>query len=160
MATTNETKTLNPPGEAPALAASVEETKRAPLSASEITTAKKYEPGFRADGTAYPGVDPDTGERKAVTWAGLREEFGEREGARLYNDLAVAAFGGVQPGRPSLSYITAVDEKYFRQRQHDQSGQFNESEADYEKARGKFTARGERAKKLMADAEVAKAKGV
>jgi hypothetical protein len=91
-----------------------------------------------------------------VTWNGLREEFGEREGARLYNDLAVAAFGGVQPGRPSLSYITAIDKKYFRLRQKDQSGNFTESEADYEKARTKFVARGERAKKLIADAEAAK----
>src|ERR1051325_261669 len=123
---------------------------------TEITTGKKYEPGFRSDGTAYPGVDPDTGERKAGTWNGLREEFGEREGARLYNDLAVAAFGGVQPGRPSLSYITAIDEKYFRSRQRDQFGAFTESQEDYEKARGKFRARGERAKKLMADAEAAK----
>lgn len=128
----------------------------AKVSASEITTGKKYEPGFRADGSAYPGVDPDTGERKAVTWAGLREEFGEREGSRLYNDLAVAAFGGVQPGRPSLSYITAIDEKYFRLRQKDQFGNFTESEADYATARGKYLARAERAKKLMADAEAAK----
>jgi hypothetical protein len=123
---------------------------------TEIVTGKKLAHGLRADGTAYPGVDPDTGERKAVTWDGLREEFGEREGARLYNALAVAAFGGVQPGRPSLSYITAIDEKYFRTRQKDQFGRFTESEADYDKAREKFRARGERAKKLIADAEAAK----
>jgi len=122
-------------------------------------TKAKYEPGMRADKTAYPGVDPDTGERKAVTWTGLREEFGEREGARLYNDLAVAAFGGVQPGRPSLSLITALDEKYFRSRHKDQFGNFSESEEDYAKAKEKFTARGERVKKLMSDAETAKAKG-
>lgn len=125
-------------------------------SKAEIVTGKKYEPGYRPDGTAYPGVDPDTGERKAVTWAGLREEFGDREGARLYNDLAVAAFGGVQPGRPSLSYITAIDEKYFRSRQKDQFGNFTETEADFEKVRDKFQARGGRAKKLMADAQAAK----
>jgi len=123
---------------------------------TEIVAGKRYEPGFRPDGTAYPGVDPDTGERKAVTWTGLREEFGERDGARLYNDLAVAAFGGVQPGKPSLSYITAIDEKYFRSRHRDQFGNFTESEADYEKARAKFVARSERSKKLMADAEAAK----
>ena len=117
---------------------------------------KKIEHGFRADGTAFPGVDPDTGERKAVTWAGLREEFGEREGAILYNGIAVAAFGGVQPGKPSLSYITAVDEKYFRSRQKDQFGRFTESEAEYAKALEKFQARGERVKKLLADAEAAK----
>src|ERR1051325_3033943 len=116
---------------------------------TEIVTGKKYEPGFRSDGTAYAGVDPDTGERKAVTWSGLREEFGDREGARLYNDLAVAAFGGVQPGRPSLSYITAIDEKYFRSRQRDQFGAFTESQAEYEKAREKFRGRAEKAKKMV-----------
>lgn len=128
-------------------------------SESEITTGKKYEPGFRADGAAYPGVDPDTGERKAVTWAGLKEEFGEREGARLYNAVSVAAFGGVHPGKPSLSLITAIDDKYFRSRQKDQFGNFTETEDQYSNAKKKFTARGERVKKLMADAEAAKAKG-
>jgi hypothetical protein len=124
---------------------------------TEIVTGKKYEPGFRADKTAYPGVDPDTGERKAVTWAGLREEFGEREGAQLYNALAVAAFGGVQPGRQSLSLITALDEKYVRLRHRDpNTGQFTESEEDFQKARAKWVARREQVKKLMADAEAAK----
>ena len=132
----------------------------AQLAKSEIVTGKKMEHGFRADNSAYPGVEPDTGERKAVTWAGLREEFGEREGARLYNDIAVAAFGGVQPGRPSLSYITAIDEKYFRSQQRDQFGNITESEAEFEKAREKYRARSERVKKLMADAEASKAKGV
>lgn len=134
-------------------------TNETNLPTTPVKTGKKHDPGFRANGTAYPGVDPDTGERKAVTWAGLREEFGEREGSRLYNDLAVAAFGGVQPGRPSLSLITALDEKFFRSRQRDQHGNFNESEADYEKAREKFRARLERVKKIMAEAEAAKAKG-
>ena len=133
-----------------------ETPKAAAPTDAKPAVVKKIEHGFRADGTAFPGVDPDTGERKAVTWAGLREEFGEREGARLYNDLAVAAFGGVQPGKPSLSYITAIDEKYFRSRQRDQFGNFTESEADYEKVRSKFQARGDRAKKLLADAEAAK----
>lgn len=117
---------------------------------------KKPEHGFNAEGRAYPGVDPDTGERKAVTWAGLRDEFGEREGARLYNALAVTGFGGVQPGRPSLSYITGIDEQYFRSRQKNQFGDFVESEADYEKAHKKFQDRAEQLKKLIADAEAAK----
>lgn len=152
---TSQTEATPIPATAP-----VKDASRPQLSASEVVTGKKYEPGFRADGSAYPGVDPDTGERKAVTWAGLREEFGDREGARLYNDLAVAAFGGVQPGKPSLSYITAIDEKYFRARQKDQFGKFTESEEEYEKAHAKFRGRGERVKKLMAEAEAAKAKGV
>jgi len=128
----------------------------APTAKTEAVTSAKYEPGFRADKSAYPGVDPDTGERKAVTWDGLREEFGEREGARLYNDIAVAAFGGVQPGRPSLSYITALDEKFFRSRRKDQSGRFTESEEEHAKALEKFRARGKQIKNLMADAVAAK----
>jgi hypothetical protein len=136
------------------------EPKAQEQPAKTEAVTKRPEVGFRADNTAYPGVDPDTGERKAVTWSGLREEFGEREGARLYNAVAIAAFGGVQPGKPSLSLITAIDEKHFRSRQKDQFGRFTESEDDYEKAREKFRARGERVKKLMADAEATKAKGV
>lgn len=80
---------------------------------AEIAAAatKAYEPGFRADGSAYPGVDPDTGERKSVTWAGLREEFGDRKGAQIYNDIAVAGFGGVQASRPALSLLSLKDDR-------------------------------------------------
>lgn len=119
--------------------------------------AKKREAGFNAEGNAYPGVDPDTGERKAATWEGLRAEFGERKGSRLYNDLAVAAFGGVQPGRPDLSLAT-LDEKWFRARLKNQQGDFSETEEAYEKARGKFRVRAEKAKKILADAEAESAK--
>jgi hypothetical protein len=119
--------------------------------------AKKREMGFSIEGKAYPGVDPDTGERKAVTWEGLRAEFGERKGSRLYNDLAVAAFGGVQPGRPDLSLAT-TDERWFRARLKNQQGDFSETEEAYEKARGKFRARAEKVKKILADAEAESAK--
>jgi hypothetical protein len=124
---------------------------------AEITGAKtrKREHGFNVKGEAFPGVDPDTGERKAVTWIGLREEFGEREGARLYNALAVAAFGGVQPGRPALSLAT-LDDQWFRPRMRNKQGVFIETEAEYEKVRGRFVARREKALKLVADAEKAK----
>lgn len=122
--------------------------------------SKGYEPGFRPNGTAFPGVDPDTGERHAVTWDGLRAEFGERKGSRLYNDLAVAAFGGVQPGRPSLSLITAIDEKHFRSPLRDQFGDVTESEQDYEKARQKYRDRAAKVKTLMASAEAEAAKEV
>jgi hypothetical protein len=119
--------------------------------------AKKREPGFSADGKAYPGVDPDTGERKAATWDGLRAEFGERKGSRLYNDLAVAAFGGVQPGRPDLSLAT-LDERWYRARLKNEMGDFIETEEAYEKVRVKFLARIERAKKILAEAEAEVAK--
>lgn len=119
---------------------------------------KKRETGFSAEGKAYPGVDPDTGERKAVTWEGLRAEFGERKGSRLYNDLAVAAFGGVQPGKPDLSLAT-LDEKWFRARLKNQQGDFVETEEAFAKAREKFLTRVEKAKKILVDAETEAAKG-
>jgi hypothetical protein len=127
------------------------------IAAPNITSTKpqKHEHGFNAKGEAFPGVDPDTGERKAVTWIGLREEFGEREGARLYNALAVAAFGGVQPGRPALSLAT-LDDRWFRSRQRNAQGVFVETEAEYAKVKEKFTKRREAALKLLADAEKAK----
>lgn len=118
--------------------------------------AKKREAGFNAEGKAYPGVDPDTGERKAVTWDGLRAEFGERRGSRLYNDLAIAAFGGVQPGKPDLSLITTT---LFRARMRNTQGDFIETEEAYEKVRQKFIARAEKVKKILADAESEAAKG-
>jgi hypothetical protein len=119
--------------------------------------SKKREMGFSSEGKAYPGVDPDTGERKAATWEGLRAEFGERRGSRLYNDLAVAAFGGVQPGKPDLSLAT-LDERWFRARLKNQQGEFSETEESYEKARGKFRVRAEKAQKILADAEAQSAK--
>lgn len=120
-------------------------------NASAKTTAKR-EPGFSASKKAYPGVDPDTGERKAVTWDGLRAEFGERKGSRLYNDLAVAAFGGVQPGRPDLSLAT-LDEKWFRARLKNEQGDFIETEEAYAKVREKFMGRIKKVKKILTDAE-------
>jgi hypothetical protein len=119
--------------------------------------AKPREMGFSVEGKAYPGVDPDTGERKAVTWEGLRAEFGERKGSRLYNDLAVAAFGGVQPGRPDLSLAT-LDEKWFRARLKNEMGDFIETEEAWGKVREKFRARIEKAKKILADAEAESSK--
>jgi hypothetical protein len=129
------------------------------ITAVEITgaKAKKYRPGFNAAGKAYPGVDPDTEERKAVTWYGLRAEFGDRRGSRLYNDLAVAAFGGVQPGRPDLSLAT-LDEKWFRARLKNEQGDIIETEEAYAKVRDKFMARIEKVKKILADAEAESAK--
>jgi|SRR5215213_4719895 len=121
------------------------------------TKAKKREAGFSAEGKAYPGVDPDTGERKAATWDGLRAEFGERRGSRLYNDLAVAAFGNVQPGRPDLSLAT-LDLKWFRGRLKNNQGDFIETEEAYEKVRVKFLARIDRVKKILGDAEAESAK--
>lgn len=67
-------------------------------------------PGFRADGTVYPGVDPATGERKAVTLPGLKEEFGDALGVQVYNAIAVAAYGGVPPDHRPLDLVSLRDE--------------------------------------------------
>lgn len=117
----------------------------APPTATEITTGKKLEPGFNAEGKAFPGVDPDTGERHAVTWHGLREEFGVRTGSKLYNDIAVAAFGGVQPNRPALSLLTLQD-KYMRSRGK------HESDEEFAKVTERFQERRAKVEKLLADA--------
>jgi hypothetical protein len=119
--------------------------------------ATKREAGFSAEGKAFPGVDPDTGERKAATWEGLRAEFGERKGSRLYNDIAVAGFGGVQPGKPDLSLAT-LDPKWFRARLKNEMGDFVETEEAYEKVRVKFQTRIDKVKKILADAEAEAAK--
>lgn len=116
------------------------------VTAPNITGAKKSKPGFNAEGKAYPGVDPDTEERKAVSWAGLRDEFGTKNGSKLYNDIAVAAFGGVQPGRPALSLLTLQD-AYMRPRGK------NESAEDYAKAKERFVARRTKVQSLLAEAE-------
>lgn len=131
-----------------------DETK-IPIGEETAVKTSKREPGFNAEDKAYPGVDPDTGERKAVTWDGLRAEFGERRGSRLYNDLAVAAFGGVQPGRPDLSLATTV---LFRARMRNRQGDFIETEEAYENVRKKFDARAEKVRKILADAEAEAAK--
>lgn len=46
--------------------------------------------GFDDSGKAYPGVDPQTGDRKAVTLAGLKREFGPSKGQRIYEEVARA----------------------------------------------------------------------
>lgn len=122
----------------------VEGKAAASLTATEITAGKKREPGFTAEGKAFPGVDPDTGERHAVTWNGLREEFGIRTGSKLYNDIAIAAFGGVQPSRPALSLLTLQD-KYMRSRGK------HESEEDFAKVTERFQARRAKVEKLLAE---------
>jgi hypothetical protein len=107
--------------------------------------AKKPLAGLNAAGLPFPGVDPDTGERHAVTWNGLREEFGTRTGSKLYNDIAVAAFGGVQPSRPALSILTLQD-KYMRTRGK------HESEEEFAKVKEKFQARRVKVEKLLSEA--------
>ena len=106
---------------------------------------KKPEPGFNAENQPFPGVDTDTGERQAVTWDGLRAEFGARIGSRLYNDIAIAAFGGPQPGRPALSLLTLQD-KYLRPRGK------HETEEEFSKTKERFSQRRAKVEQLLAEA--------
>jgi hypothetical protein len=62
-------------------------------------------PGFSKEGKAYPGVDPDTGERKALTFEGAQKEFGPTKGAELYRAVAMAGGFGRVEGNPDLSLV-------------------------------------------------------
>jgi hypothetical protein len=92
------------------------------------------------------GIDPDTFERKAVTYKGLLEEFGKPVGPRLYNDIAVAAFGGVPSNRADLSIMTLQDD-YIMPRGRD------ESDEAFNARLQKHRARRAKVEQLIADAE-------
>lgn len=51
-------------------------------------------PGFDDKGKAYPGVDPETGERVTVTLEALKGEFGPKRGEEMYRQIAAVAGGG------------------------------------------------------------------
>lgn len=67
--------------------------------------APTQRPGFSREGKPYPGVDPDSGERKAVTYEGLQKEFGPKTGAELYREVALAGGFGRVEGNPDLSLV-------------------------------------------------------
>lgn len=92
------------------------------------------------------GIDPETFERKAVTYKGLTEEFGKPVGPRLYNDIAVAAFGGVPSNRADLSIMTLKDE-YIMPRGRD------ESEESFNTRLEKHRARRAKVEQIIAEAE-------
>jgi hypothetical protein len=92
------------------------------------------------------GIDPDTFERKAVTWKGLLEEFGKPVGPRLYNAIAVAAFGGVPSNRADLSIMTLQDD-YIMPRGRDESDEVFTARLE------KHRARRAKVEQLIADAE-------
>ena len=92
------------------------------------------------------GIDPETFERKAVTYKGLMEEFGRPVGPRLYNQIAVAAFGGVPSNRADLSIMTLQDE-YIMPRGRD------ESEEVFNARMEKHRARRAKVEQLIAEAE-------
>ncbi|HEX7313299.1 MAG TPA: hypothetical protein VF297_05235 [Pyrinomonadaceae bacterium] len=67
--------------------------------------AQPHRAGFSKEGKAYPGVDPDTGERKALTYEGAQKEFGPKTGAELYHAVALAGGFGRVEGNPDLSLV-------------------------------------------------------
>jgi hypothetical protein len=62
-------------------------------------------PGFNSQGKPYPGVDPETGERRALTYEGAQKEFGPRRGAEVYAAVAMAGGFGRVEGNPDLSLV-------------------------------------------------------
>ena len=92
------------------------------------------------------GIDPDTYERKAVTYQGLIDEFGKPVGPRLYNQIAVAAFGGVPANRADLSIMTLQDQ-YIMPRGR------AESEESFNARLEKHRARRAKVEQLIAEAE-------
>lgn len=61
--------------------------------------------GFTKEGKPYPGVDPDTGERKALTFEGAKREFGPKRGEDIYRAVAMAGGFGRVEGNPDLSLV-------------------------------------------------------
>ena len=92
------------------------------------------------------GIDPETFERKAVTYQGLIDEFGKPVGPRLYNAIAVAGWGGVPANRSDLSIMTLQDE-YIAPRGRD------ESEEEFHARMEKHRATRAKVEQLIAEAE-------
>jgi len=99
------------------------------------------------------GIDANTYERKALTWAGAIQEFGKPIGPRLYNDVHVAAFGPVPPGRNDIN-LMSLEDKWMS------SQKAGETDEDFAARKKKFTERRERVYQLIAAAEQEAAKGV
>lgn len=121
----------------------IQPTQEKRASKAEIVGASalpQRRPGFRADGTPYPGVSMATGERKSITYEGAKEEFGDAQGVAIYNAIAVAAFGGVPADRRPLALGTLRDE--------------NASEGLTEAQLAKRAQRRERVQQILANAVV------
>lgn len=59
--------------------------------------------GFDDKGNAYPGVNPETGERVNVNLDALKSEFGPKRGEEMFLKVAAVAGGG----NPSLTLRAA-----------------------------------------------------
>lgn len=78
--------------------------------AGESKSSAANRAGFDASGKAHPGVDPETGERRAVTSDGLRKEFGSKRGPEIYEQIARAGGFGRVEGNPPLSLVGLTGE--------------------------------------------------
>lgn len=62
-------------------------------------------PGFNEKGEPYKGVDPKTGERKALNFEDAKKEFGPKRGEEVYREVAQAGGFGRVEGNPDLSLV-------------------------------------------------------
>lgn len=92
------------------------------------------------------GIDPDTFERKAVTWDGLIEEFGLPLGPQVFNSIAKAGWRAVPANRGDLSIETLKD-RWIVPRQA------KESEEDFNKRMAKHRETRERVERILSEAE-------
>lgn len=92
------------------------------------------------------GIEPDTFERKAVTWEGLIEEFGRPVGPQLYNAIARAGWRSVPANKGDLSIETLKDQWIVPR-------QAKESEEEFNKRMAKHRETRERVERLIAEAE-------
>ena len=99
------------------------------------------------------GIDANTYERKALTWAGAIQEFGKPLGPQVYNAVHTAAFGPVSPGRNDIN-LMSLEDRWMSPRKPD------ETDEDFKARKQKFVARRERVHQLIAAAEQEVAKGV
>lgn len=66
--------------------------------ATEARAAAAQRPGFTREGKPYPGVDPKTGERRALTLEGAKKEFGPKRGEEVYLEVMRAGgYGEIHP---------------------------------------------------------------
>lgn len=73
--------------------------------------------GFDAEGRPHPGVDKESGQRMAVTFAGLIKEFGVVEGIAKYEAIARLEMDMVHPEtqmpyRARIFFDPAVERNY------------------------------------------------
>jgi hypothetical protein len=81
--------------------------------------AKAKKAGFDAEGKAYPGVHPETGERVTVTLGALKKEFGAKKGEEMYRSIAgvtqtVGMFDSLEQYAPDIQIAGMSPEIQFK----------------------------------------------